>query len=158
MRAASSTLALALALLSFTRVEGQAVFPAANGEALAGVSRVDAQALVLNWLDLEGDRGAFGREADRAFRAALPSFGVQVDGDVSHFLFCELKLAGAGGAVVYSWAVGLYEFVVGGAHRLQWTTGGIVRVGRANFSPRVAVEECAEGFRREWTRWNPPDA
>ncbi|MSR35689.1 MAG: hypothetical protein EXR95_03445 [Gemmatimonadetes bacterium] len=144
-----------LALGSCRSAAAQAVFPVANGEVLAGVTAVDAQALVVNWLDIELDRDSFRSEAQGALVSALEQLGVEGDDHAANFLFCELKIAGAGNAVVYSWAISYYEFVVGGAHRLQWTTGGIVKVGRASFSGHAAVEECAEGFRREWTRWNP---
>jgi hypothetical protein len=135
---------------------GQAVFPVANGEILAGVSDVDAQVLVVNWLDLAGDRERFTAEAQGSFVSALERMGLAADNRAANFLFCELRVAGVGSGVVYSWSVGYYEFVVGGAHRLQWTNGGIVKVGRAGFAGAAAVEECAESFRGEWTRWNPP--
>jgi len=136
---------------------GAAVFPVDNGHVLTGVDAVDAQVLLLNWLDMDGDARAFRAAANAEFRSAIRQLGVSVQGQVSHFLFCELKVAGVGaGGVVYSWAVGYYEFVVGGAHRLEWTTGGIVKVGRRNFSASAAIDECVEGFGREWTRWNSP--
>jgi hypothetical protein len=140
----------------FSAETGAAVFPVANGRVLTGVTAVDAQVLVLNWLEMDGaGQTEFKDAAQAAFRDAVRAVGVAPDRR-ANFLFCELKVAGVGrGAVVYSWSLGYYEYVVGGAHHLQWTTGGIVRVGRTNFSPAAAVEECADGFRREWTRWNP---
>jgi hypothetical protein len=109
---------------------------------------------VLNWLEMGEGQDAFRAAAQEAFRAGVSATGVAADRN-ANFLFCELKVAGVGrAAVVYSWSLGYYEYVVGGAHHLQWTTGGIVRVGRTNFSPAAAVEECAGGFAREWSRWN----
>jgi hypothetical protein len=147
-------LAALLAALFAREAAAQAVFPASNGQILAGVTDVDAQVLVLNWLALEGSQDEFRDAAQTAFRSAVKTLGVAPDKN-ANFLFCELKVVGVGTAVVYSWDVGYYEFVVGGAHHLQWTTGGIVRVGRSNFTAAAAIEECADGFRREWTRWNP---
>jgi hypothetical protein len=145
------------ASLAARPARAQAVFPAENGQILTGVTAVDAQALVLNWLGMEGGPDALKADAQEAFQSAVEAIGVTADRN-ANFLFCELKVAGVGRAtVVYSWSVGYYEFVVGGAHRLQWTTGGIVTVGRTNFSGATAIEECAEGFRREWTRWNRPN-
>ena len=150
--------ALALGALGARGAAAQAVFPVENGQVLAGVTDVDAQVLVLNWLGLERNQAEFKDAAQTAFRAAVAGAGVAPDRN-ANFLFCELKVAGVGGAaVVYSWSVGYYEFVVGGAHHLQWTTGGIVRVGASNFSPATAVEECGAGFQREWSRWNAPAA
>ena len=141
---------------AFPSDNGAAVFPANNGRILAGVTEVDAQVLVLNWLEMGEGQDGFRAAAQEAFRAAVGATGVAPDRN-ANFLFCELQVAGVGrAAVVYSWSVGYYEFVVGGAHHLQWTTGGIVRVGRTNFTPAAAIEECAAGFRSEWTRWNRP--
>ena len=152
-----AVLALAGTLALARPAAAQSAFPAENGRALAGVTAVDAQVLILNWLDVDADREAFRRQAQAAFRAAVEQAGAHVDGNVGHFLFCELKVAGGTDGAVYSWSVSLYEFVVAGAHRVQWTTGGIVKVRTAGFTPGAVVEECGAGFRREWARWNPPN-
>ena len=147
---------IALGALCARGAAAQAVFPVENGQILAGVNEVDAQVLVLNWLGVEQSQAEFQTAAQTAFRATVAAAGVAPDRN-ANFLFCELKVAGVGrAAVVYSWSVGYYEYVVGGAHHLQWTTGGIVRVGAANFTPAAAVEECGAGFQREWSRWNAP--
>ena len=144
------------ALAPWGSLAGQGVFPEANGAALAGVAAVDAQVLVLNWLDVGEDRDRFQAHAESAFEAALRSDGMIVGRDAPNSLFCELKVAEiASRSIVYSWAIGYYEFVIAGAHRLQWTTGGIVRMGSSNFSGQAAIEECADRFRQEWLRWNP---
>jgi hypothetical protein len=148
-------LAALLGWLPAREAGAQAVFPADNGQILAGVTQVDAQVLVLNWLEMGGSQEGFRTDAQAAFRTAVEAVGVAPD-QAANFLFCELKVAGVGGGVVYSWSVGYYEFVVGGAHHLQWTSGGIVRTGRTNFSAAAAIEECGDAFRREWTRWNAP--
>lgn len=151
-----ASLALVGALALAPPASAQSAFPAENGRALVGVTAVDAQVLVLNWLDVSADQDAFRRQAQSAFRSSIQEMGVDVSGNVGHYLFCELKVAGGDDGAVYSWSVNLYEFVVGGAHRVQWTTGGIVKVRTAGFTPRTLVEECGTGFRREWARWNPP--
>jgi hypothetical protein len=152
----AATAAGASAQSVFPSDNGAAVFPVNNGEILAGVTAVDAQVLVLNWLEMGPALNEFKDAAQTAFRSAVRTLGVVPDGN-ANFLFCELKVVGIGrAAVVYSWSLGYYEYVVGGAHHLQWTTGGIVRVGRTNFSPAAAVEECAAGFKLEWSRWNQP--
>lgn len=145
-----------LAACAWRPAAAQSVFPAANGEALAGVTAVDAQVLVLNWLEVKGDQEAFRARAQPAFAQAIRGLGLSVADDAPNFLFCELKVAEApDGSIVYAWAIGYYEFVVAGAHRLQWTTGGIVRVAGGRFTGRTAVEECTDGFRREWSKANP---
>ena len=57
--------------------------------------------------------------------------------------------------VVYAWGVEYYDYNPVGLNAFLWRSGGIVTVGRNNFTPELAVEECENAFASEWLRWNP---
>lgn len=135
----------------------QSFFPEENGVALAGVQAFDASVRVLTWLAMDGDRELFMDNADSDFVLALRRDGVRVEPSAPNYLFCEIKLAGLSSSslVAYSWSIAFYDFTSDGLHALQWTTGGIVTVGRNNFTAESAIEGCADAFASERLRWNP---
>lgn len=150
------TFFLAIAfLVGPTCVNGQAVFPDENGNALAGVTTVDAIAMTVTWLGVDGDREVFNRNLQSALELGLRRDGVRVEGSAPNYLFCSLSVAQSGGLVAYSWRLTFYDYQAEGVHRLLWTAGGIVTVGGSNFNADEAAEECIDRFANEWLRWNP---
>lgn len=144
-------------LTNGSSLEAQAVFPDANGAALADVAAFDAHASSSAWLNMEQDRDLFDKNVQRAFELGLRRDGVRVEASAPNYLFCNLAVAHASGLIAYAWQLEYYSFELVGVHQLLWETGGIVTVGRSNFDADAAVEECIDGFANEWLRWNPPD-
>jgi hypothetical protein len=134
---------------------GQAVFPEENGQALKGVQAVDAIVEIQTWLGMTGDRDRLEQNIQSAFALGLRRDRVRVDSSAANYLFCELKFAEASGLVAYSYDLAYYSFELSGVHRLLWTTGGIVTVGRSNFTPEAVAKTCVDAFANEWLRWNP---
>jgi len=147
---------LALALLGAPspRLHAQATFPEGNGAALVGVRAFDAKAAVFTWLNMPEDRAAFVNRADSVFRASLPP-AVTVDASAPNYLFCELWVADASGLIAFAWNVSYYIHELSGVHRLDWRTGGMITIGRNNFSAPAATKVCVDAFLAEWTRRNP---
>jgi hypothetical protein len=133
----------------------QAVFPEQNARALAGVRAFDAKAAVFTWLNMPDDRSRFLSQADSTFHAGLARAGAVVDPAAPNYLFCELWVAEASGLVAYSWNVSYYVHELTSVHRLEWRVGGMVTVGRNNFTPQSATTVCVDAFATEWRRRNP---
>ena len=135
----------------------QDLFPRENAGALAGVESFDAQVSIQswNWLGMEGDQERFRDSANTAFQSGLRRAGVMVTFSVENVLFCRLKLANAEGLIVYSYEISFYEWVTAGLHRLLWSRGGIVRVGRDDFSAEDVAGTCVDAFTSEWHEQNP---
>ena len=137
--------------------ERTSFFPEQNGVALRGVEEFDASVVVLTWLNMDEDSERFRDNADSDFVLALRRDGIRVESSAPNYLFCEINLAGLADSslVAYTWKIKFYDYTIDGLHVLLWETGGIVTVGRTNFTPESAVELCADAFASEWLRWNP---
>ena len=144
--------ALAVPLLRGT---AQSVFPQVNGEALAGVKEITALVVVPSYLDMPGDRDLLQRNAQSAFELGLRRDGLIVDFNPSNVLFCRVSAVGCVGMVVYHFNLHFYRLQVEGVHRLLWTNGAFVTVGRNWFSAENVVKNCVDMFANEWLRWNP---
>jgi hypothetical protein len=155
-RAALVGLALTLASPVGPRIAGaQAAFPEDNVRALTEVRAFDAKAAVFTWLNMPEDRSVFLGAADSVFQGGLTRAGVSVDPAAPNYLFCELWVAEASGLVAYAWNVSYYVHELAGVHRLEWRSGGMVTVGRNNFSAQSAATVCVDTFTTEWRRRNP---
>jgi hypothetical protein len=132
-----------------------AIFPVENGRALAGIQAFDARVSILTWLEVRDDRDRLRNNMQAAFELALRRDGVVVDRGAPNYLICELWMAESSGLLSYVWIVNYYDFEPQGVHRLLWRSGGIVTVGRTNFSAESAAKSCADGFAIEWLKWNP---
>jgi hypothetical protein len=132
-----------------------ATFPEENAKALTGVRAFDAKVAIFTWLNMPEERQRFLNQADSIFRAGIVRTGVAVDPAAPNYLFCELWVAEASGLIAYAWNVSYYLHELAGVHRLEWRTGGMVTVGRNNFSAQSASTACVEAFAREWRMRNP---
>jgi hypothetical protein len=148
-------LATLLGVLPDSPAAAQAVFPEANAKALTGIRSFDAKAAVFTWLNMTDDRSRFLSQADSVFHGGIGRAGAVVDVAAPNYLFCELWVAEASGLVAYAWNVSYYVHELTGVHRLEWRTGGMVTVGRNNFSAQSAATVCVDAFSTEWRRQNP---
>jgi hypothetical protein len=152
----AAALLLALTLSNPARTAAQAAtFPEENAKSLAGVRSFDAKVAIFTWLNMPEERSRFLNQADSIFRAGLSRTGVSVDPAAPNYLFCELWVAEASGLIAYAWNVSYYLHELAGVHRLEWRTGGMVTVGRNNFSAQAAATACVDAFAREWRTRNP---
>ncbi len=142
-------------LMLVDEAAAQAVFPSENGKVLAGLKMADATVQILTWLGMDGDRDRLKRNIQSAFELALRRDGLVVDGNAPNFLFCELKFARSGGVIAYAYQVTYYEFEANGVHRLLWSHGGIVTVGRETFDTEQVAKDCVDAFSNEWLKRNP---
>jgi hypothetical protein len=145
---------LLLLLASPVAARAQAIFPEENGKVLAGVTSFDASVSLSTWLNVPDDRPRFRTNAQSAFELALRRDGVIVEVAAPNFI-CRIKAAHNTGLIVYAWDVEYYDYQRAGVHVLQWTAGGIVTVGRNNFTPQAAIQECSNAFANEWLKQNP---
>ena len=141
--------------LSHAPASAQAAFPEENARALTGVRAFDAKAAVFTWLNMPEDRARFLNQADSVFHLGITRAGAAVDRAAPNYLFCELWVAEASGLVAYAWNVSYYMHELAGVHSLQWRQGGMVTVGRNNFTPQSAATVCVDAFTAEWRRRNP---
>ena len=154
MKARLVPLGIVLALMLCARVDAQ-TFPDGNGAALAGVYEFDARVIVSTWLEIDSKRDRFRENAETAFILALRRDGVRVEITAPNYLYCYIKAADVLDSVVaYAWSVEYYDYNPDGLNALLWRSGGIVTVGRNNFTSESAVEECENAFASEWLRWN----
>jgi hypothetical protein len=152
----AGALLLVLALLNPAPVRAQAAtFPEENAKSLTGVRAFDAKVAIFTWLNMPEERQRFLNQADSIFRSGIVRAGVAVDPAAPNYLFCELWVAEASGLIAYAWNVSYYLHELAGVHRLEWRTGGMVTVGRNNFSAQSAANACVEAFAREWRIRNP---
>ena len=154
-RAQLLILVLALIMLP-AESTAQAVLPTLNGQALEGVRSFDTHVRIATWLVEDEDRDRLRDNATSTFELALRRDGVVVDREAPNYLICEIWAAQSGGTMVYTYIVNYYTYALSGVHRLEWRGGGIVTVGRRNFSTREVGQDCADTFANEWLRWNPP--
>ena len=165
MRAATSWAAAATLILSLLLVvaapeaaSAQATFPEDNARALTGIRAFDGKVAIFTWLNMQEDRTRFLSQADSVFQGGLTRTGVAVDAGAPNYLFCELWVAEASGLIAYAWNVSYYLHELTGVHRLEWRTGGMVTVGRNNFTAQSAATVCVDAFSNEWRRRNPGPA
>jgi hypothetical protein len=155
--ASPATLGAVALLLAISHgwASAQATFPEENAKALAGVRAFDAKAAVFTWLNMPEDRARFLNQADSVFHLGITRAGATVDRAAPNYLFCELWVAEASGLVAYAWNVSYYVHELAGVHRLEWRQGGMVTVGRNNFTPQSSATVCVDAFTAEWRRRNP---
>jgi hypothetical protein len=91
-----------------SRTLAQASFPATNGKALAGITRFDANVVIMTWLNMTGDRDAFDSNVQSAFELGLRRDGVIVYAAAPNYLLCVLKFTYAAGVIAYSYDVDYY--------------------------------------------------
>ena len=147
--------ASALLVLIPGHSQGQAVFPDANGEALAGVTAVDAYFNTTAWIEVEADEDLFQSNAQSAFELGLRRDGVIVDPSAPNYLFCEIKSAQSGEIVVNGFSVQYCTFESNGVHILAWEGGGVVTLGSSRFTAEQVPGDCVDYFANEWLKWNP---
>ena len=134
----------------------QAVFPMFNGEALEGVQSFNALVSIPTWFNVSEDRERFRTNVQSYFELALRRDGVTVDGAVPNALLCEVWASESdGGLVSYTYIVKYFTLSSFGVHRLEWRQGGVVTVGRRNFSAADVAQDCADTFANEWLKRNP---
>jgi hypothetical protein len=104
---------------------------------------------------MEGDQSAFRENIQSAFELGLRRDGIIVDMKAPNYLTCELRFAGSGGLVAYSYDVSYYTYSSSGPHRLQWTNGGIGTVGKSNLTADHLAKTCVDIFVNEWLKQNP---
>jgi len=146
----------AAGLLLVAPVLSAQTLPVANGRALAGVKVVDALAAVDMWMDMTADKKNFGLNVQRAFELALRRDGVQVDRATDNYLYCMVSASFDRGAVTYVWDIEYYLYRPEGLHILAWTSGGMGRIGSADFNNgELVAKSCADAFVSEWLKQNP---
>ena len=146
---------LCIALITPVESHAQALFPSSNGKALAGVKAVDAIVEIQAWLGMDGERERFQANVQSAFELGLRRDGLVVEKNAPNYLFCEVKLAQAGGIISYSYQVTYYIFETAGVHRLLWKDGGIVTGGRNKIGIEDVAKNCVDTIANEWLKWNP---
>ena len=148
----------ALLLLPPSASHAQATFPQGNEVALAGVRSFDARVVVQVWLEMEDDQERFRQNAQTAFELGLRRDGVTVTTDAPNYLLCTFRLTSSdSGLIIYSYGVQYFAFNFdGGVHALLWEDGGMVTVGRDNFSAPYAASDCVNNFANAWLAQNPP--
>ena len=147
--------ASALLVLIPGHSQGQAVFPDANGEALAGVTAVDAYFNTTAWIEVEADEDLFQSNAQSAFELGLRRDGVIVDPSAPNYLFCEIMAAQREEIVLYAYSVQYYTFESSGVHVLTWNAGGLATRGSSLFTDEEVAGDCVDLFANEWLKWNP---
>ena len=130
-------------------------FPEDNVSSLKGVDTFDAKVLISTFFRLEEDRANFRENSQTQFELSLRRDGIIVDTAATNYLFCRLNVAQIDQSIVYTWGIEYWKWVSEGLNTLLYQNGGIVTLGKGVFSPKAAIEECADSFANSWLTQNP---